>query len=91
MKQESKPILKLKENITYNIVSTIPTSGWSAKFSNSETNIKLIGWATVGKVGNDRKSNGFNGSVIVGLICIDGNNIVPCDLIESFTGYVEGA
>lgn len=89
MKQESKPIFKLKENINYNIASTIPTSGWSAKFSNSEKAIKLIGWATVGKGGNDRKPNGFNSSAIVGLICINDNNIVPCDLIESFIGYVE--
>lgn len=88
MSTETTPIFKLKDNVNYNLESIIPSPGWAAKFSNCEQPITLIGWA-ICKSHRDTERNGFNGSLVVGIISIPGHPIMPCDLLDTFKGYIE--
>lgn len=88
MNKNDESQLKLEKNISYNLISTMPSKGWVAKFKDKKEAITLVGWATV-RVGANLPHNGFNGSRIIGLVCIGGNNIVPCELVESFDCYIE--
>lgn len=78
---------KLVENIHYNVVSEIAGTGWAANFTHTAKPIPLIAWLTVKTPSNSEYSNGLNGVKKVGLVCLDGVNVVPCDLVDTFECY----
>ncbi|MBL4638509.1 MAG: hypothetical protein HRU18_27770 [Pseudoalteromonas sp.] len=87
-KSKNKPY-KLVGGVSYSVISELTGIGWAAKFSHEPNLVPLISWAMVKKPTHIKQQEDcLNATKKVGLVCLDGVTVVPCDLVDTFECYV---